>query len=432
MPNSNGASPASDSAGAPAEGRVRTFEALRDRNYRHFFGTLLANFTAVNMQIFVRGWIVYELTGSYESLGVMFLVNGLAGFALAPFAGVIADRVRQRKRLVIVCQYVAAAVAFGVASLIWMGQLRFEHLIAAAVVQGAARTIKMPSRQALTAEVVGMGRLMNAIALNTSAMNFARLVMPGIAGFMVAAFGGGDGEIGPAAYVYIAMAVLYFYAGVGLIFVHVPDREPGSSRRGTALSELIDGFRYVWTTSPMRMLAVVNFFMVFFGFTYVMLLPGFAKQVLDAGPAQLGLLTTVSGIGSLTGSLLVASMRSQRRGLLLLCSGLVLSVGLMGFAASTAIAVSFALIIVVGLGQAGRMSLSNVLMQAYVDDDYRGRVSSIYNLEMSLANAALYPIGRLADHPAVGPQLALGGAGALLGALSLGLLLFAHSYRRLD
>lgn len=415
---------------APSAG-LRTFEALRNPNYRWFFASLLANFTAMNMQIFLRGWIVYELTGSYSSLGVMFLVNGLAGFVLAPFAGVFADRVRRRKRVVMICQSVTATVALAIGSLVASGQLRFEHLVMGAVVQGVSRTIMMPSRQALTPQVVGMERLMNAIALNTSAMNFSRLVMPGIAGFVLAAMGGGDGEIGPAAHVYFAMAGLYLYAGLGLAFVQVPDRPAAKGKRASAWAELIDGFRYLIVTPPMRMLAIVNFFMVLFSFSYVMLLPGFAKQVLGAGPAQLGLLTTASGIGSLTGSLLVASMRSERRGLLLLCSGLLLSVGLMAFASSSWLPLSLAIVIVVGLGQAGRMSLGNVLMQGYVDDAYRGRVISIYNLEMSLANAALYPLGQLADSPAIGPQLALGGAAAMLFLLSVGLLIFSPAYRSL-
>ena len=426
------AQPAGSVSAEVTSGRLRTFEALRNPNYRWYFGALLANFTAMNMQIFIRGWIVYELTGSYEALGVMFLVNGLSGFVLAPYAGVLADRVRRRKHLVMICQSVTAIMALLVAGLIASGQLLFEHLVAAAVVQGAARTIMMPSRQALTTQVVGMQRLTNAIELNTSAMNFARLVMPGIAGFMVAALGGGDGEIGPAAYVYLGMAGLYLYAGLGLAFVKVPDRPAQSGPKRSALAQLTDGFTYVINDPTMRMLAGVNFFMVLFAFSYVMLLPGFAKQVLNAGPAELGLLTTVSGIGSLTGSLAVASLPNKNRGLLLLCSALVLALGLTLFSASTLLPLSLGLIVVVGLGQAGRMSLGNVLMQSYVDDNYRGRVISIYNLEMSLANAALYPLGRLADDPSVGPQLALGGAGSALGLLAVGLLLFAGKYRRLQ
>jgi MFS family permease len=407
----------------------RTFEALADRNFRWFFGSLFGHFTAMNMQMFVRGWVVFELTGDFAALGLISLVTGLAGLATSLVGGVLADRARRKVRVVQACQAVSALTALAVGLLISAGALRFAHLLVASAIQGAVMNVMMPSRQALTPDVVGMQRLMNAIALNTSGMNVARLLMPGLAGGMVSALGGGDGDIAPAQYVYFMMTGLYLWSILGLFQVRVTDREQ-PAERPPALRELWDGFVYVGRDPTMRMLIGLNFFMVLFSMTYFQLLPGFAKEVLGVGPGRLGLLTSVSGVGSLVGSLLVASLPSRRRGLMLLGSGLLLGVALVGFAASTVFWLSLAILTVVGVGQAGRMSLSNVLIQAYVRDEYRGRVMSIYMLEISLMSLGIYVIGLLAD--AFGAPLAIGGSAVGMIVMVVGILALVPRYRNLD
>jgi MFS family permease len=409
--------------------RIRTFESLHDPNFRWFFASLLGNFSSMNIQMFIRGWLVFELTGSFSALGIMSLANGVSGLALALVGGLVAERVRQRKYVVQVGQVLNAGVALSVGLLIGMGTLRFEHLVIAALVQGAVQNSVMPSRQAMTPEVVGMSRLMNALALNTSAMNAARLLMPGLAGWVVAALGGGGGDIGPAQYVYYAMAVLYLLALLALIPVRVDDRAPDPDPQ-PALGDLVDGFRYIARDKTIRMLLIANFFMVWFSMTYFMLLPGFAKAVLDTGPGRLGLLQTLSGVGSLVGSLVIASMPNRRRGLVLLSSSLLLGISLLAFSMSTSYWLSVGILVVVGLGQAGRMSLSNVLVQSYVEEAYRGRVMGVYMMEFSLMSIGIFSMGLLAS--AIGPQLTFAGSAVALIALSLGLLFFAPAYRKLD
>jgi MFS family permease len=242
--------------------------------------------------------------------------------------------------------------------------------------------------------------------------------------------GGGDGNVLPANYVYAMMGALYAWAIVGLVPVKLKDREQPEGGPRPPFHEFRSGFAYVFRTPIIRMLLGCNFFMVFFGMTYFMLLPGFAKDVLNAGPSRLGLLMSVSGVGALIGSLVVASLPNRRRGLVLLLSTLVLSVGLISFSISTHYWLSVVLLAMVGLGQAGRMSLSNVLIQSYVDDDYRGRVMSVYMLEFAMLGVSIYPVGLLAN--AMGPQIAVGGAGVALLVLVLILLLFAPSYRNLE
>lgn len=407
----------------------RTFASLESENFRWYFFAMMGNFTAMNMQMFIRGWLVYKLTGSFADLGTINLANGLSGLAFALVGGVVAERVRQKKHVLQTGQVLNACIALAIGWLLAVGQLSFAHLVLAAVVHGIVQNTIMPSRQALVPETVGMERLTNAIALNTSGMNVARLLMPGLAGWAVGALGG-DRDIGAAQWVYFAMAGLYLSSVVSLRWLRVADRRIDASLQETPVRQLLDGFRYIGREPVIRMLLLANFFMVWFSMTYFMLLPGFAMEVLGAGAGRLGLLTSLSGVGSVVGALVIASLPERRRGLVLLSSSLLLGIALVAFAMSTAYWVSAAILMVVGLGQAGRMSLSNVLIQTYVADDYRGRVMSVYMMEFSLMSMGIFAMGHVAD--LIGPQLTVGGAAVALILLTTGLLRFAPGYRNLE
>ncbi len=406
-----------------------TFDAFQLVNYRWFFAALCGNFAAMNMQMFIRGWLVFEITGSYEKLGWMTAAGGVVGLFAAPIGGVVADRVRQKKHVIQISGFANALVTLGVAIAISQGQLVFEHLLIASILQGIIMNAMMPSRQALTKDVVGLERLTNAIALSTSGMNTARLMLPGLAGGMVAMLGGGDGNIDPAKWVYYMMTGLYLWSAGIMFMVQVQDRTQAERSQGPMLRELKLGFSYVLRTPTIFMLLGCNFLMVFFSLTYFMLLPGFAKDVLDAGPDRLGLIISISGVGSLAGSLYIASLPNRRRARVLLIGAFIMGVSLLLFSMSTNYWLSVGLLTIVGLGQAARMSLSNVLIQSYVDDEYRGRVMSIYMLEMSVLSISIYPISVAAD--IFGPQLAVGVSAACLIVL-VTILFFVRSYRNLD
>ena len=406
-----------------------TFAAFEIINYRWFFAALCGNFAAMNIQMFIRGWLVFEITGSYEKLGWMTAAGGLVGLVAAPLGGVVADRVKQKKTILQLAGIANALITLGIAALIFQGILVFEHLLFSSILQGLVMNAMMPARQAFTKDVVGLDRLTNAIALSTSGMNTARLLLPGLAGGLVAALGGGDGNIDPAKWVYLTMAALYVWSASVITLIQVEDRAPDDESQGSILSDLSSGFKYVLRTPIIAMLLGCNFLMVFFSLTYFMLLPGFAKDVLNAGPDDLGLLISLSGIGSLLGSLYVASFGNRKRARLLLIGGLLMGVSLLGFAWSTHFWLSTVLLTVVGFGQASRMSLSNVLIQSYVDDDFRGRVMSIYMLEMAFLSIAIYPISLFADY--FGPQWAVGLSA--MGLVLLILILFQiPQYRDLD
>lgn len=413
----------------PVKSWHNTFDAFRIVNYRWFFAALCGNFASMNMQMFIRGWMVFEITGSYEKLGWMTAAGGVVGLFAAPIGGVIADRVRQKKHVLQISGCANALITFGVAYAITMGTLRFEHLLLASVLQGLAMNTMMPSRQALTKDVVGLNRLTNAIALSTSGMNTARLLLPGLAGGMVAALGGGNGNIDPAKWVYFLMTVLYLFSAAMMFMVKVEDRPVPKTPDGPWFLELKSGFRYVRDTPVILMLLLCNFLMVFFSLTYFMLLPGFVKEVLDAGPDKLGLIISISGMGSLIGSLYIASLPNKNRARVLLNGALIMGIALLLFSMSTDYWLSVGLLTIVGLGQAARMSLSNVLIQSYVDDEFRGRVMSIYMLEMAVLMISIYPISVAADR--FGPQWAVGVSATCLIILVLGLFCYP-AYRDLD
>ncbi len=406
-----------------------TFDAFQLVNYRWFFASLCGNFASMNMQMFIRGWLVFEITGSYEKLGWMTAAGGIVGLFAAPLGGVVADRVRQKKHVIQVAGFCNSLITLAVGYTIAMGILAFEHLLVASILQGLVMNAMMPSRQALTKDVVGIKRLTNAIALSTSGMNTARLLLPGLAGGMVAALGGGHGNVDPAKWVYFLMTALYIFSASMMWMVKVDDRAVPNTPPAPVFDELRFGLDYVLRTPVIFMLLGCNFLMVFFSLTYFMLLPGFAKQVLDAGPDRLGLLISISGMGSLIGSLYIASLPNKRRARVLLIGAMIMGISLLLFSLSTNYWLSVALLTLVGLGQAARMSLSNILIQHYVDDEYRGRVMSIYMLEMAFLSVSIYPISVFAD--LFGPQWAVGISAACL--ILLVLILFSYKpYRNLD
>jgi len=407
----------------------RTFDSLRDPDFRWFFASMFSHFAAMNTQMFIGGYMVFELTGSFAYLGAIAIAQGIPMLVLALFGGVLADAVPQKKYVVQVGQALNALNTFIVAMWIITDLIVVEHLLAAAFIQGVINALQMPSRQALTPEVVGMERLTNALALSTAGMNFNRLVMPGLAGWGLAIINPGEG-IGGAEYVYLTMGSL-FIAAVLFMF-RVPTQAVAARRKRSvraALGDLMDGLAYVRRTPAVKLLLLANLLIVSASMPYFMLLPGFVEEVLGASKGQLGFLISVQGVGSLAGSLFIASMAARGRGKMMLYSSLLLGVSLIFFAASTNFWLTSGILVIVGLGQSGRMSLSNVLVQSYSEDEYRGRVMSVYMMEFGLTMIGTFAVGLLAAW--IGPQWAIGGTAVWLVALIL-YLLFRTELPKLD
>ena len=408
---------------------LKTFESLRDPQYRWFFASLMGHFTAMNMQLFIRGWMVFQLTGSYALLGGITLATAIPQIIFSLPGGVLADLVPQKKWVVQAGQFVNGVNALVIAALVISGDVAVVHLMIAAVVQGTAMSLMLPARQAMTPDIVGTVRLMNATALSTAGMNTARLVMPGLAGWVVAAVGGGRGVEG-AEYVYLLMGVMYLAAIVFLFPVsstggtrstspRTPRRQAHPTSMQGALSDVVDGLRYIRGNRDVSLVLVVNLALEVVAMPYFFLLPGFVDDVLGGGALAVGTLLSISGIGALAGSLLIASLPNRRRAWVMMLSSIVMGVALLGFSASTIYWVSAVFFTVVGFGQTARFAVSSVLIQAYTSDAYRGRVSSVYTLSWGLTSFGTFAVGLAAD--AIGPQVAFGSTavGVLVVALAL-------------
>ena len=419
--------------GPPRRGRgsrvtsLRTFDSLRDERFRAFFFSMLGQMASQNMQMVVRAYLVFELTGSYAALGTISLANAVPGLAFALVGGAIADRVPFKKQVVQVGQAVNAINSLVIAAVAFSGLLSFEYLLVNAVVQGTAMALMMPSRQAILPHLVSSERLMNAVALNSAGMNTMRLFAPAAGGFILAAAGAG--------WVYFLMTGLYLAACFFL--ARVPDARTEVTGAGGAVAEakaslrnMKEGTAYIVRDRIIGPLLLVNVLVVLTAMPYMFLLAGFVQDVLDADATALGLLQSVSGVGSLTGALYIASMRSNRRGRWFLLGsafqGLML---LLMFTVSTSVWMLGAFMLVMGLGQSARQSLSNVLVQTYVDDAYRGRVMSIYMLQFSLAQFGAFGTSMLAE--VVGPRIALGSTSLLLILITLGAFVFVRRLREL-
>ena len=414
--------------GRPADGGGRglartTFASLREPVFRWFFLGQMGQSGAMQLQQLLRGYLVFDLTGSFAALGLMSLAQALPMLMLSLPGGILADRF-PRKHVVQAGQVVNVANALVLAALVASGWLRVEHLIASAFVQGVVMSLMMPARQSMIPDIIPLGRLTNAIALNSAGMQSMRLFAPG-AGGALTAWAGADWGYG-------VTAALYLVAILGIVPIPTrltdPARHGGSS--GSAAGDALDGVRYIVVDPTIRMLLAVNLVTVVLAMPYIIILPGFVETVFGGGAGSLGFFLSITGIGSLGGSLAVASLPDRRRGLLLMVSSLLTGAALFFFAVSSSFWLSSAILIVVGVGTAGRLSLSNVLVQAYVEERYRGRVLSLYMTQFSLLFIGAFFIGILAEW--FGVQRVMAAVSLALVAVSAAVIVFVPRIRELD
>lgn len=344
---------------------------------------------------------------------------------LSLFGGVIADRV-PKKYVLIAGQASSAAIALGVALTLTFGYLSAERLgswwilVLASLLQGVVLGLMMPSRQALVAEIVGEEQLMNAVALNVFGMNTLRIMAPALAGFAIDTFGFES--------IYYAMTGLYLMA---VIFATcMPLTGTRVIPKNGVVADLKSGLQYVRHETTILLVLIFALFAVVLSMPYLFLMPIFVDDILKVGARGMGVLISVSGLGAISGSIILATLPNKRRGALLLLSGIVVGLALTGFSFSTSWYLSLFLITFVGLGQAGRMTLANTLLQYYVATDYRGRVMSLYMMEFGLMSLGVFFASILAE--SMGIQWSVGGFALSFAFLSLLTLTFVPRIRNLD
>lgn len=384
------------------------FSALRSRNYRLFFVGQGTSLVGTWMQGVGSAWLVFHLTHSPLLLGVAGFAGQVPHAVIAPFTGVLIDR-WNRHRVLVITQTLAMLQAMLLAGLALAGVATVWEVITLNLLLGVINAFDMPARQAFNVEMVDRREdLANAIALNSSLVNGARLIGPAAAGLVIEAWGEG------ACFVVNAASFL-----VILVCLHAMHLPPAARKRvgraGGFRGKFLAGVRYVRTHAPIRAVLEVLGVTGLIGLAFSTLLPVVASDVLGGGPHTFGFLTSASGIGSLAGALTLA----RRRGVLGLGRVIAVSLavfggGVIALALSTVFWISMAALIVAGFGAIRMIASCNTLVQTLVDDDKRGRVMSLYAVSfLGMAPFGSLLLGALA-HRLGAPATLLVTGGCLL------------------
>jgi len=398
--------------GGTSRGWLATFDSLQVVGYRWFWFSLLSSMAALNMQFLVRGWLVYELTGSPRALGLVAAAMGIALMLFSPLGGVVADRVDKRN-LMVAAQSAGGLVALVIAILISTGAIMLWHLVVASVLNGIIWAFSLPARQAIIPELVEKHRIMNAVAISSGAMHLSRVVFPALGGLLMSILG--------TAGAYYVVVVCYM-AGVALL-LRVPAAGGAAVEANASMGfHLAEGIRYIRRSPILVALLLMAVVPILFGMPYQMLMPVFAEDVLDVGARGLGFLMAAVGLGALAGSLLVASLGDFRhKGLLLFGSVLLFGVTLILFTLSTDFYLCLLILLCVGVANTAYLSINNTLLQTNTEDQVRGRVMSIYVMTFGLNGVGVLLVGELAEHLDVSLGVAIGGGLVLLFTLAMAL-----------
>ena len=362
------------------------------------------------MQSIAESWLVYRLTGSALLLGATGFASQIPVFLVAPLGGIVADRFN-RQRIVIGTQISSMILALILALLTLTGVIRVWHVFVLAALLGVVNAFDIPARQSFLVDMVGKEDLMNAIALNSTMFNGARVIGPAIAGILVARIGEG--------WCFLVNGVSYIAVIGGLLMMRV-DRPTSLAKHGPALAHLIEGYRFARHTAPIRSILLLLGLVSLVAMPYTVLMPVFADQILHGGARGLGILMGATGVGALLGALTLAT-RSGVLGLgrwvAFTCGGFGFSLVL--FAFSRHFWLSVALLLQVGFCMMLGMASSNTLIQAMTPDHLRGRVMAMYTMMfMGMAPFGSLFAGGIAEHLGA-PFTVSVGAVACIGAAFL-------------
>lgn len=393
-----------------ATGLKTIFRSLRYPNYRLFFGGQSISLIGTWIQRIAMPWLVYDLTKSVLLLGIVGFVGQVPTFLISPFAGVLTDRLN-RYRIMMITQILAMVQAGILTVLIFTGSIEIWHILVLSGVLGCVNAFDVPARQSFLVEmIVKKEDLGNAIALNSSMVNGARLLGPSIAGILIAAAGEGV--------CFLINALSYFFVIGSLMLMKVTPKGIKPIQK-SVFKEFKEGFSYTFGFVTIKYVILLLALVSFMGMPYAVLMPVFAKEIFHGGPHTFGFLIGASGLGALMGALYLAS-RKNIAGfdkIIPLAAG-IFGAGLILFSFSRNFVFSLLLMVITGLGMMMQMASSNTLLQTIVDDDKRGRVMSFYAMAfMGTAPFGSLMAGGLAKIIGAPYTLLIGGISCILGAL---------------
>jgi MFS family permease len=342
-------------------------------NYRLFFGGQIVSLIGSWISMTATSWLVYRLTGSAMVLGVVGFAGQFPGFVMGPFAGAYLDR-WDRHRVLVATQSISMLQSFALALLTFTGHVTVPAIVVLNAVQGVVNAFDMPARQAfLTTMISDREDLANAIALNSSMFNAARLVGPSIAGVMIATAG--------EAWCFLVDGVSYFAVILALVAMKNVRRLDRHTSHPGIVEHLLEGWRYVFGFRPIRSLMLQLAWLCLVAMPFSVLMPVFADEILGGGPHTLGFLMGASGLGALSGALWLTTRKSVvGLGRVILINTVVFGGGLIGFGLSRSLPISVMFLTISGFGMMAQTASTNTVIQTIVDEEKRGRVMSFYTM----------------------------------------------------
>ncbi len=384
--------------------------AFKSRNYRLFFTGQGISLIGTWMTQLATIWLVYHLTNSALLLGIVGFTSQIPSFFLSPFGGVFVDRF-SRHRTLIGTQILAMIQSLALAVLTLTGVIHIWQIIVLSLFQGFINAFDAPARQAFVIELVeNREDLTNAIAINSTMFNGARLIGPAIGGLILAQVGAG--------YCFLIDGVSYIAVIIALLAMHIKPKKL-SVTNANPLQRIKEGFDYVFGFPPIRSIVLLSALISFFGMQYTIFVPIFAEKILAGGAESLGFLMAASGVGALAGGIYLATRQTVLGlGKVIALAPGILGLGLIGFALSRFLPLSLFTMLFIGFGTIMQIAAGNTVVQTIVDEDKRGRVMSLYTMSF----LGILPIGNLlggalANHIGVSNTIIIDGLVCILGSL---------------
>ena len=394
--------------------RLRVFTALRRPGFRRFWIGMVASVMGFQIMIVAQGWLVFDLTGSELYLGFVGLAAGLPAIVLNLIGGVVADKVDQRK-LIIVTQSLSSLIMLTLATLVLADLVQIWHVMLTAFLIGSVQAFDGPTRQAMFPRLIEREDMMNAVALNSMVWQGTRVIGPAIGGIIIGTHLGASSGYFAGFVGFLLMAIM-----VSTLRLAPAARSKGSS----VLRDMGQGLGFVRSNRIFTFLIGMTFFNSVFGMSYMFMFPVFASETFDSPKTGLGFLSAASGLGALLGTLVTASLGNfKHKGWLLLGGAVLFGVFLIVFAVTSEVFafLPLALVLVFLAGVSTSIYMITVMstLQLLVPNELRGRVMGIYGMTWSLLPIGAMQAGAIAEYTSAALAVGIGGAAVILFALGM-------------
>jgi MFS family permease len=400
---------------------VDALSALRHRNYRLYWLGQLSSVLAQNMEGIAQSWLVLEITNSPLLLGLTGLAFAIPTITLTLLGGVIADRA-DRRRIMIFSQLGSASIFFILATLVVIQWVALWHVMTLAFLSGCIRAFDRPSRMALLPQMVPKEDIPNAVAVGGTIWQLNRLVGPAVAGLLIYLVG-----IGPTFYFCFFASLSAVCLWLGIRFEH----QPTAVSSGGLLQHMMDGLNFIRKNELYYTFISITFFNSIFGMSYLILMPVFARDVLNVGSQGFGFLQSAGGLGALLGVFAVAYFsHSGGKGRQVIGGAIIFGLLLIIFALSKSYSLSLILACALGIASQFYITMINAILQVNLPDQLRGRVMSIYGLTWDLMPLGGLIAGAIAEY--AGAPTAVVAGGAFVAVMALGVAMFSPNMRRLE